>query len=458
MAGDDDLLSIFSALPDSGATSGNAPAAPRKMARPQAPIPEDDKISLNELSDMFGVKISAAALDSFHGPTDEQVRRAKEERERLASAAAAETARPEPGRVVAAPPADSGLEVKRLEAKLRAELEREVQERVEQEMAQKSTAQAAQAKPSRDEILAQVRSQMSEWDDLRKIRDEQDRAAAAAAPPITAVAAPVPTPVQDVPVEMPPILPAPPVVAAASPPAPQAPFLPPPMGLPPLAAPSLPPPMTLPVPPPSLPAGMPAMPGLPSMAPRAAEPPASTTVGGLKFSHTPFGVDPNAAPPPPPKKQRQLTETSRLDLLIMFEEARKILFQVVSQLIGAKATLTMLAKTFEKSRTKHPKTYRNSNWKSDGSLREDGSLDKDRTLRNLQDIPVPNRSEELISALADLLALRLSAIEQGLARKVKAAVICDITEQLDKMAGGGRVEKTNVALFVEEILPPVTLD
>ena len=195
------------------------------------------------------------------------------------------------------------------------------------------------------------------------------------------------------------------------------------------------------------------MPVMPSAPPHA---PPSTLPGGLKLTRESMG-DQVAAGAPAQKPVRKLTNMSILELLLMFDEARKVIATVVGQLIGAKATHSMLTKSFEKARTRFQKVYRNANWKSDGSLREDGSLDKERVMRNITELPEPKRAEELIAALADLLAVRLTAIEQGLARKVAAAVICDITEQLERTAMSGRYEKGNLALFVEEILPPVSL-
>lgn len=429
---DKDLLSIFSSLPDAtpAAPSRLAPASGPRPAR-WAPPPEDDKILMSEISDLFGGSISAAALDSFHGPSEEQLRKAKEDRERLQAQAAAVAQAPAP------PPVAPETDVQRLEAKLRQEMEQEIRDRVQQEMVSREGSKPAP--PSREQILAQVRSQMAEWDELRKQQED------------TESRTPTPMPEMPPPISMapapPPVDPTPILAAGGTPERTDAAPLAPP-SLPPPSMPMPPPvPLNLPMPPVPL-AGPPPLPVPPPSLPQT-----PSQVGGLKISH-----EPAQEVAPPPKKTHQLTDMARLDLLIMFEESRKVISQVVSQLIGSKATLTMLTRTFDKSRAKHQKVFRNVNWKADGSLREDGSLEKDRTLKNLAEFPVTQRSEELIQALADLLSLRLQAIEQGLARKVKAAVICDITEQLEKMAQMGRCEHDNVALFVEEILPPVTLD
>ncbi len=71
----------------------------------------------------------------------------------------------------------------------------------------------------------------------------------------------------------------------------------------------------------------------------------------------------------------------------MLDETRKAMFTFLAPLIGIKAATNMLNKTVEKARAKAPVVLKDANWKMDGSLRDDGSVDPERLLKNVSSLP-----------------------------------------------------------------------
>lgn len=98
----------------------------------------------------------------------------------------------------------------------------------------------------------------------------------------------------------------------------------------------------------------------------------------------------------------------------MLDETRKAMFTFLAPLIGIKASNNMLNKSVEKARAKAPVVLKDANWKMDGTLREDGSVDPERLLKNAASLPAATRVEEYLAGLRELVGLRIKAVEAGL--------------------------------------------
>ncbi|HXB97076.1 MAG TPA: hypothetical protein VNZ54_03430 [bacterium] len=98
----------------------------------------------------------------------------------------------------------------------------------------------------------------------------------------------------------------------------------------------------------------------------------------------------------------------------MLDETRKSMFTFLAPLIGIKAATNMLTKTVEKARSKAPVVLKDANWKMDGSLRDDGSVDNERLLKNVASLPAVSRANDYLSGLRELVNLRFKAVEAGL--------------------------------------------
>lgn len=98
----------------------------------------------------------------------------------------------------------------------------------------------------------------------------------------------------------------------------------------------------------------------------------------------------------------------------MLDETRKSMFTFLAPLIGIKASNNMLNKSVEKARAKAPVVLKDANWKMDGSLREDGSVDPERLLKNAGMIPAGTRVDDYLAGLHELVSIRFKAVEAGL--------------------------------------------
>lgn len=103
--------------------------------------------------------------------------------------------------------------------------------------------------------------------------------------------------------------------------------------------------------------------------------------------------------------------------MLMLDETRKSMFTFLAPMIGIKAATNMLNKTVEKVRASAPVLFKDANWKMDGSLREDGSVDPERMLANVQKIPVATRVDDFVNGLHALVTMRIKSVEAGLGAK-----------------------------------------
>lgn len=130
------------------------------------------------------------------------------------------------------------------------------------------------------------------------------------------------------------------------------------------------------------------------------------------------------------------------EFLMLYDEFRNIILYELKDLVGERKTFTMLVRTFELAREKHPEIFRNANWDPSGNLLEDGSVDSQRLLENKNALEASKADAVLDAALSVLLSLRLQAVEKGLGtglkNKVRAHLAQWITEKLQKAAREGK--------------------
>ena len=131
---------------------------------------------------------------------------------------------------------------------------------------------------------------------------------------------------------------------------------------------------------------------------------------------------PGGAPPAPVSNAAPSAQDILLDIeqkendafCAMLDETRKAMFTFLAPLIGIKAATNMLTKTVEKARAKAPVVLKDANWKMDGSLRDDGSVDNERLLKNVGNLAPLGRVVGYLAGLKELVGLRLNAVEAGL--------------------------------------------
>jgi chemotaxis protein histidine kinase CheA len=135
----------------------------------------------------------------------------------------------------------------------------------------------------------------------------------------------------------------------------------------------------------------------------------------------------------------------------MLDETRKAMFTFLAPLIGIKAATNMLNKTVEKARTKAPIALKDANWKMDGSLRDDGSVDPERMLKNVAGLPAATRVADYLTGMRELCSLRVKAVEAGLgattAAEMKTRVIQSRPHAVEK-----KIKADWIDLFYNEVV------
>lgn len=169
------------------------------------------------------------------------------------------------------------------------------------------------------------------------------------------------------------------------------------------------------------------------------------------------------APPPLPNVPVAAPAAGGADVLLdieqkendafcfMLDETRKAMFTFLAPLIGIKAATNMLNKTVEKARAKAPVVLKDGNWKMDGSLRDDGSVDPERLLKNVSGIPAGTRVSDYLAGLRELISLRIKAVEAGLgattATEMKARVVLSRSHAVEK-----KINPAWIDLFYRDVV------
>lgn len=117
-------------------------------------------------------------------------------------------------------------------------------------------------------------------------------------------------------------------------------------------------------------------------------------------------------------------ETEKAAMIKMYEEISEELRSILMSSISEKAVNNMMLRSLEKTALVHP-VLKNTNWGSDGKLKEDGSVNFERFMKNIEQME-SEKIEKVFSAMMELLAMRLKAIKTGTGvesyKKVSAAI------------------------------------
>jgi hypothetical protein len=131
-----------------------------------------------------------------------------------------------------------------------------------------------------------------------------------------------------------------------------------------------------------------------------------------------------------------------LEYFIGYEEYRSQIFMDLAPLVGERKANTMLARTVELARTRHPEVFKNANWDWEGNLIDTGFLDSQRMTENHSTLPLDRADAMFDQALYHLMDVRLKAVEKGLGTgmrsKVKARILGWIEEKIQQAIAGGR--------------------
>lgn len=105
-------------------------------------------------------------------------------------------------------------------------------------------------------------------------------------------------------------------------------------------------------------------------------------------------------------------ETEKAAMIKMYEEISFELRTVLMRTISEKNVNNMMLRSLEKTALIHP-VLKNTNWGSDGRLKEDGSVDFERLMKNIEQAG-DNKIEKTLSAMMELMAIRFKAVKTGM--------------------------------------------
>lgn len=138
-------------------------------------------------------------------------------------------------------------------------------------------------------------------------------------------------------------------------------------------------------------------------------------------------IEKQFSPPPAPAGRLEFRDFFDEEILIqiieVFEEIRKVIHADLSSRIGPRPVNNMFLRTLEKAAVKYT-VLKNTNWDSGGKLREDGSINSGKFLKNVDfySDKIKEIDREAEEALGTLLYMRLKSVKLGLGAEKYEAV------------------------------------
>ena len=139
-----------------------------------------------------------------------------------------------------------------------------------------------------------------------------------------------------------------------------------------------------------------------------------------------------------------LNERTVAEILEVFEELRTLMARELTGLIDTKAINNMLLRTLEKSALNFI-ILKNTNWSSAGKLRDNGAIDIERVLKNIDayNSQIGELDKEIEDALHTILYMRVKSIKLGLGKDKYETVKDALMKKIRIMEAGYRKEVMN---------------
>ncbi len=146
-----------------------------------------------------------------------------------------------------------------------------------------------------------------------------------------------------------------------------------------------------------------------------------------------------------------LQEEVLINIFEFNEEIRKIIEKELTAILPAKTVFNMLLRTLEKTAV-NQLILRNTNFSIDGKIRENGAIDIERLLQNIEKYKaqIMEIDKEIESALKALFNMRMNAIKAGLGQKTFDDIKTKILEKLNIIKAG--YKKSIFNFFIEKII------
>ncbi len=132
-----------------------------------------------------------------------------------------------------------------------------------------------------------------------------------------------------------------------------------------------------------------------------------------------------------------LQEKILLNIFEFNEEIRSIIEKELSEILPKKTVFNMLLRTLEKTAVNHL-ILRNTNFSMDGKIRENGSVDIERLLQNIEKYKtqIMEIDKEIENALKTLFYMRMNVIKAGLGQKYYEVMKGNILKKLNIVRAG----------------------
>lgn len=149
-----------------------------------------------------------------------------------------------------------------------------------------------------------------------------------------------------------------------------------------------------------------------------------------------------------------LDESIIINIFELNEEIRRIIEKELIEIIPRRTVLNMLLRTLEKTAINHL-ILRNTNFSMDGKIRENGSIDTERLLQNIEKYKtqIMEIDKEIENALRALFNMRMNAIKAGLGQKAFENLKGSILQKLNVIKAG--YKKAVFNFFMEKIFKDI---
>jgi len=139
-----------------------------------------------------------------------------------------------------------------------------------------------------------------------------------------------------------------------------------------------------------------------------------------------------------------LNERTLMQVLEVFDEVRKIVEAELSAFIEQKAISHMMLRTLEKTAVSFI-ILKNSNWNSGGKLRENGSIDIERVIKNTEtyNSQIQELDKEVEEALKTIFYMRIKSVRLGLGKERYAVLKEKLMTKLNIIKAGYKKEVVN---------------
>jgi len=159
------------------------------------------------------------------------------------------------------------------------------------------------------------------------------------------------------------------------------------------------------------------------------------------------------------KAGKILNYSEIITIINMFDQAQKILANLLAKLLKRRPVETMFLKTLEKSMEKYPDVLRKVDTNQHGKVRTDGTIEIARLASNINALKMTEdkKTEYFPGALQDIFEERLIATELAVGIETKEDILSSLMAQTEKIFAKKNISSGIRGFFNEKVLPNTTM-